>query len=401
MKNKLLCSVLLVALVMNLTACGGGSEGTESSKQFPEPEQESSETVTNDILVNLAEADEAMREQASLMLQNLELKEYLDESINLINTEEWFQTMMPNLQEGYRNYFLQKDGQPVLYIQAGYNQGGESTAKVWYLGEQVRALKKEGNTLQLLETQMVEGNYQGAFESWTLNGETGDIYHETGTFGNGVITGEYEISIHEGTQGSDLFSLWSNKEGMSYTTYNGTFDERGISTLKQPSDKRIASLLSGTEYNSCIVYAIDVNDCLFEGLAEGEEPATYVFGIEKMGWEICPLFAEEESEFTGYKRNGGTLPKEKVVSKPAAQTTTQQSVPQPQQEQAPQEQPGQEQAPQQSVPAPAPSQPQQTTPPVGNDIGNSGNGDSDNGDSGNDNVVGGDDGDVEWSDSVL
>lgn len=407
MKMKLLCSVVLVTLVVSLVACGGGSGGTEASKQFMESEQESTETVTNDkpameetgeftaeeyqglaqqyqeqglirkqrdvleksyrlygdlaafemlqtISVNLADEDEAVREQANLMFQNLELKEYLDESINLISTEKWFQTMMPNLQEGYRSYFLQKGGQTVLYIQAGYTRTGEVSAKVWYLGEQVRVLRREGNTLQLLETRMAEGNYRGAFESWTLDGETGDIYHETGTFGNGVITGEYEISIHEGAQGSDLFSLWSNREGMSYTTYNGTFDDRGISTLEQPAENKMASLLSGTEYDSCIVYAIDVNDCLFEGLTEGETPATYVFSIEKMGWELFPDDQNNgkdnrgNSGMTDYRRNRGTLPKDKVVTKPATQTPAQQPVPQ--------EQP--QQTPQQSAPAPTPSKPQ-------------------------------------------
>ncbi len=474
MRKKFLCSTMLVAFALHLVACGDGSDETATSQQgqivdFMSESSTTDENVASEsqsgkdleeltaedywalaeqyreqglirkqrdvleksyrlygdstafetlqtINVNLEEEDASVQEQANLMLQNLELQEYLSESINLISTEEWFKTMMPKLYEGNRNYFLQKDGQTALYIQAGYTQSGEPFTKVWYLGEQAKVLRKEGDAVQLLVTQIEDGNYQGAFESWTLDGSTGDIYHETGTFGNSVLTGDYMIAIHEGTESSDLFSMWSNKEGMKYTTYNGHFNEQGISTLEQPTAKKIASLIADTEYNSCIVYAIDVNDCLFEGLAEGEEPATYVFGIEKMGWEMYPSFTvyepvedaqvkndgttdaeqinidlqvrvfdgelqiyqngtwvgmgsveeyiqadpfqiyennrpiigevandsvENGRSVLGYKRSGGTIPKDKVVTKPATQKPAQQEQPQ--------------QTPQQTTPTPAPT----------------------------------------------
>lgn len=525
MKKKLLCGAVLVALTLNLVACGDGSDDTGASQHvmdlIPESsvtdEKETTEVQTDEnadaegneltaedyltlaeqykeqglirkqrdvleksyrlygdqaafdslqsISVNLEEEDGVIQEQANLMLQNLELVDYLGESVNLISTNEWMDTMMPKLYEGTRSYFLQKGGQTVLFIQVGYSQVGEPIAKVWYLGEQVRVLRREGSTVQLLETGMADGNYQGAFTSWTLEGSTGNIYQETGTFGNGVLTGDYTIAIHEGTEGSDIFSLWNNKEGMKYTTYDGHFNEQGISTLEQPAAKKIASLISDTEYNSCIVYAIDVKDCLFEGLAEGEEPATYVFGIEKMGWESIPSFTvyepvsdtqtstEEEKKTDiqvrvfdgelqiyqsgkwigmgsveeymkadpflayennrqnadensgenlnalGHRRAGGTIPKDKVVTKPATQTPAQQQQPQ----QTPQQQQPQQQAPQQSAPAP--------TPPTNNGNGNSNNGNTnsgnsnggnaDSGNTGGDTGNGGNETDVEWTPDML
>lgn len=265
------------------------------------------------ISVNLEEEDAAVAELANVMLQNLELEEYLDESINLITTAEWMETMMPKLYEGRRNYFLQKDGKTVLYIQAGY-EAGAACSTVWYLGEQVRVLRKMDNAVQLLTTQMADGNYQGAFESWTCDGNSGDIYHETGTFGNDVLTGEYTMAIHEGTEESELFFLWKNRKGMQYTTYHGSFDEQGHCTLEQPNAGRIASLIENTEYNTCIVYAVDVNDCLFEGLTEGMNPAAYVFGIEKMGWKAYPSFeVYEVTEDTETKKQQSTDIKVRVL----------------------------------------------------------------------------------------
>lgn len=249
------------------------------------------------ISVNLEEEDGNVKEQTSLMLQNLELEEYLGESINLISTDEWFDTMMPKLYEGSRSYFLQRNGETVLLVQAGYDQTGEPFSDVWYLGDTVKVLRHSNNAVQLLISGMEDGVYQGAFESWLCDGNTGDIYHETGTFANGVLTGDYTMAIHDGSEASEVFSLWSNKEGMEYTTYTGNFDEQGVTTLEQPAAKKIASLIKNTDYSTCVVYAYDENNsrnCLFEGVGEDVDTATYTFGIEAMGWKLMPAFETYE-----------------------------------------------------------------------------------------------------------
>ena len=49
--------------------------------------------------VNLEEETEEIRSRAQEMLNDLELPEYLDESVNLIDSGDWFSTMMPKLKE--------------------------------------------------------------------------------------------------------------------------------------------------------------------------------------------------------------------------------------------------------------------------------------------------------------
>lgn len=256
--------------------------------------------ILQTISVNLEEEDASIQQEAALMLQNLELAEYLDESINLISSSGWFSTMMPKLYEGSRSYFMQRDGETVLFVQAGYNENGTTYSKVWYTGnqEEITLLQQIGNTVQLMRTQMAEGAYQGSFESWLCDGSTGDIYHEQGSFNNGLLTGDYTAAVHRGTEGSDVFSLWSNREGMEYTTYTGSFDEQGRTTVEQPSEKNIRALIADSDDSTCVIYAYDESgdNCLFTGLPEGADPAAYVFDAANMGWKAYPEFAPYEVE---------------------------------------------------------------------------------------------------------
>lgn len=236
MKKKLIYSVaLLAALTVGITACGSKEANVtteeQTSAQTEETPAQTEETaeepeVSPEEPRDLAEVDENIREQGMLMLQNLELAEYLDESINLIATEEWFRTMMDGATEGSRNYYVQRDGETVLTIQAGYDEAGESYARVCYFGEQVRVLQRKGNAVQLLTTQLEDEKYEGAYEVWTCDGDTGSIYQEKGSFAEGVLTGEYTLKVHEGEASGEVFSLWSNREGMKYTTYTGTYEEQ-------------------------------------------------------------------------------------------------------------------------------------------------------------------------------
>lgn len=254
-------------------------------------DQQAFETLQT-ISVNLEEEDEDITEQAKLMLQNLELEEYLNESIQLISTEEWFRAMMPKLYEGSRAYFLQREGETVLFLQVGYDDNKVPYADVWFLGEQAKVLRYSENAVQLLSTGYQNGKYHGAFESWLCDGNTGDIIHETGTFTEGVLSGDYTGAIHKGTEAGEVYSLWSNRESMAYTSYSGHFDEQGMTTLEQPAADKIKKLIKNTDYSTCVVYAYDEDkkNCLFAGLAEGVEAAVFAFDTEAMGWRTIPSF---------------------------------------------------------------------------------------------------------------
>lgn len=79
--------------------------------------------------VNLEEETEEIRSRAQEMLNDLELPEYLDESVNLIDSGDWFSTMMPKLKEGQRSYYLERDAQPLFYAQVGYTGEGQRFPK--------------------------------------------------------------------------------------------------------------------------------------------------------------------------------------------------------------------------------------------------------------------------------
>ena len=269
--------------------------------------------LLQDIAVNLAEEDASVVSEAETMLQNLELPEYLDESVNLISTSEWMNTMMPKLYEGQRTYFLKRDGQRVLTIQAGYDETGTAYSNVWYVSadNQLTLLQYQDNTVRLLQAVLADGVYSDAFEAWYVDGTKNVIRHEQGTLANGVLTGDYTAAVYlsELSAASELFSLWSNREGMEYVTFAGNFDEQGRTTLEQPSEDNLAALTEDSESKNCVVYAYDEakENCLYRILEEGTEPLEYSFDTTMMDFVNYPDLNEYEVEETaqsGEKADG-------------------------------------------------------------------------------------------------
>lgn len=299
-----------------------------------------------DISVNLEEETENIRSCAQEMQNNLELTEYLNESVNLIDSEDWFTTMMPKLKEGQRNYYLERDSQPLLYVQVGYTEAGQCFSKVWYTGSDAkRFLSQEGTTIRMVtvtaagaETEAADpaetGNpdavqetattearalessateisettvpladtlesmndWNGTFESWSVDSATGSITHEQGTMQNGVLTGDYTCNIHTGEGGLDMYSLWNNREGMEYITYTGSFDSEGKILTEQPSEEIKKKLLEGTGYTDLILYAYDASgeNCLWQGIGAEMSAADYRFGGEMIGLENRPEYTSYE-----------------------------------------------------------------------------------------------------------
>lgn len=293
-----------------------------------------------EIVVNLAEEDADISSEARTMLQNLEIAEYQSESVHMIASEEWFAAMMPKLAQGVRNYFLQDNGQLKLFIRAGYDQEGNPFSQVWYYGEsgQVTFLSQVGSMVQMIETSLADGNYNGDFISWTVDSASGDIRKEQGTFANGIYTGDYTAELHSGETGGDPFDLWSNRENMQYTVYTGHFDEQGKTTLEQPGAENLAALVEGTSYDTCVVYAYDEaeENGLYAGIPEGAQAAGYVFGIADAGLAEAPVFtaydvaeAEENNEdAAGNGNNADDENGEGAVSGTGNDSSSQSEIPQ-------------------------------------------------------------------------
>ncbi|MCR5754648.1 MAG: hypothetical protein K6G30_07550, partial [Acetatifactor sp.] len=246
------------------------------------------------IAVNLAEEEDEIAREGSLMLQNLELDEYLDESINLITAPEWIQTMMPKLFEGKRTYFITKDDRVILTIEVGYDANGNTYSNIWFAGadDAVKVLQYQNNAVQLLQTKYKDGNYDGEFTLWNCDGNTGAVICQKGTFSAGAFHGEFEERVHTGDAAGDLYALWCNRETLEYTEYLGNFDEAGKTTLEQPTEQQMKALVGDAAEGFCQVYAYDSSKkkCLFTLLAK-ESAESYAFTATGMG---VPAFTEPE-----------------------------------------------------------------------------------------------------------
>ena len=292
--------------------------------------------------VNLEEETEEIRSRAQEMLNDLELPEYLDESVNLIDSGDWFSTMMPKLKEGQRSYYLERDAQPLFYAQVGYTGEGQHFSKVWYTGSETkRFLSQEGTIIRLVtvtstvvedpastagtdttaETADIQdtatpraatpadmGAWNGTFESWSVDCATGSITHEQGTMQKGVLTGDYTCDVHAGEGGLDAFSLWNNREGMEYITYTGSFDSEGKALVEQPSEEIRKKLLEGTDDTDLILYASDATgeNCLWQGTGAEISVADYRFGGELIGLETRPEYTSYEVPETMAADDNGT-----------------------------------------------------------------------------------------------
>lgn len=292
--------------------------------------------------VNLEEETEEIRSRAQEMLNDLELPEYLDESVNLIDSGDWFSTMMPKLKEGQRSYYLERDAQPLFYAQVGYTGEGQRFSKVWYTGSETkRFLSQEGTIIRLVtvtstvvedpastagtdttaETADIQDTatpraatpadmdaWNGTLEAWNVDCATGSITHEQGTMQKGVLTGDYTCDVHAGEGGLDAFSLWNNREGMEYITYTGSFDSEGKALVEQPSEEIRKKLLEGTDDTDLILYAYDATgeNCLWQGTGAETSVADYRFGGELIGLEARPEYTSYEVPETMATDDDGT-----------------------------------------------------------------------------------------------
>lgn len=268
MRRKYKYGVLVCALTAAVL-CGCGST----------PVQEETTAVT-EAQTTAAQKTE-LEQMAELMKQNLELPEYFNEAVNLMASEEWSKAVT-------EDYTLSDEQGVRMFIQAD-----EGTSAVWFYKEDATLmLKKSKELFYVMETAP---GYNGAFTAWILNPQTGDIFHEAGTFTEGVLTGEYTVNVSRGTESSELFSLWNNRETMEYTTYYGNFDVQGRTTVKQLKD---------TEK---IVYAYNETGEKYLYAESSDKTAeTAVFTVKTIGLDEMP-----EQEVFMLRQHGAAVKEEK------------------------------------------------------------------------------------------
>jgi uncharacterized membrane protein YgcG len=209
------------------------------------------------ISVNLEEESKELRDRVNLLVQDLITPEFRTEAAaDLIDTS-WMPHMMPKLKQGRRIYYQDfDDGTTKLVLEVGYHPSGTAYTNLWHIekGTDLSAIFYTPDSVQLLSSRLEDGQYQGEFQSYLTIASTGDVYHETGTFRDGILTGNYTAEVHFGTQSADLFALFSSRETIDKTLYMGYFSTEGTTTEPQDTDKEL-TFKRGSKEDNYVIYA--------------------------------------------------------------------------------------------------------------------------------------------------
>ncbi len=237
--------------------------------------------LLQELTVNAAEEEE-IAAQLDLLIQNLDIPEYANESISMLFSEEWFQAMKPTTNVGKRSYYREKED-ATLYVEVGFNEQNQRMTSIWKnKGNELLVIQQTPDSIQSMKTGLQNGKYHGDFELWTCVASSGDVMHEKGTFQEGVCVGPYTADIKWGKAEADIMSLWMMKEDMKFQTYTGDFGKEGYTTLEQPTD-----LVQGEK---SIVYAFDSKKQKYLYVDAGKSQSDYVFSHATMGIKDCPTY---------------------------------------------------------------------------------------------------------------
>lgn len=257
-KNIRNICVLGVALMLTFSGCGDGQMTAETLNPEPletglpedeitasrEIEQLEAENAQRDVVklycnareMNGEESPEA-EEMIKTLYQNMELEEYLGEAIHAVTNETWYDVLTDGMIEGSRTYTMQKGEELLLLVQIGYRMEGQPYSSVCYFDNDagsIRVLQQEDSKVQLVQAGVKDGVYDGAFELLRIDSATGEILRESGTYANGIRTGEYTTEVRKGTGEGDAFDLWSMRDEFAYESSTRNYDQDGNEIEETP-----------------------------------------------------------------------------------------------------------------------------------------------------------------------
>lgn len=260
----------------------------------------------NEIYVNAEEENEEVRE----MLDTL--AEYFAEAVNtsdyskvirLIESEEWYKTIMPFVRAGYRNYYSTSECILDLLVRTGYSNTGEHENRIYCIGKgegknKGIILKQDGDIIsiyieetdeELKLTDILNDNGLKTYTLIRINTLEGTVETETGNLKNGVYTGDYYASLVKGDYKS-AYELYLNKDNLTGEYYKGSFDENGKSIVEKPSDNNIAAFAKAAGTDTVVVYAYNdkKNKCLYKGITKEQATAGFSFGYQEIEMEQVP-----------------------------------------------------------------------------------------------------------------
>lgn len=185
--------------------------------------------ILEGLYINLNEEEESVRDVAGYLRQYMGEEETLNEAIHLAEDAAWFKKMMPRLMEGFRNYFLVNGDGENFVVRTGYEDGTRFVSS-WLIDEsnKITAMRYHNGTVEVMSTIIKDGRYEGEFTYWMLEGNTGNIIKESGTFVSDEYAGEYALDIYEGDSAGDPFDMWNNRENVDYASYTVNIEDGNI-----------------------------------------------------------------------------------------------------------------------------------------------------------------------------
>lgn len=287
MKKKAGYIIATMLLSAMLSGCGDGSDEKQSEvlndrDVRTESTAEAAETATE--TEQEAQPDMAAIEQnLKQLLVLLQATNNQQEIMELLAEEGWYSPFLPVSESGSESYQSQEDaGNTTLTVTAGYDQTGSVFVRAWYLyGEgYVQYLERTKEALRIADMSVRDGLYQGEFDIWFCRADKASIYHEKGTFVNGICVGEYTAQVYEGEESADLIELWASRKALNMLTFTGTFTEEGIAETKQPKEIEGAVALAYARQRRAYL------------LADSQvEAGQLVFGCSQLGLKAYPGFA--------------------------------------------------------------------------------------------------------------
>lgn len=268
--------------------------------------------LLNDITVNIEEESDGIKAEAERLLSNISTPEYLNEAAGMLLGDDWQSLMMPKLREGSRRYYMADEtGKITFCFEVGYDEAGEKYSSVWYVADDgsISSMMRREDSLQMLTSDLVDGKYQGAFEAWLCMAGSGNVYHEMGSFENGVCSGDYTAQVSYGHEASDLFALWSSREDMDMTEYTGAFADGGITTVSQIDSSQRNVVKDGNDEENYIVYAYtsDKNGYLFLNVPEEAAADSFVFDYSVLGMMSYPEITPYEPQIQNDSQSQGQM----------------------------------------------------------------------------------------------
>lgn len=189
----------------------------------------------NGIVVDAQADTQAVSQRVEGLFRLLQQQD-TDGAVAAVLEDGWFDVLKPRASAGTRKYrYASQGAAPQMKLEVGYSADGSATTRLWFMQENgaVTFIKRDANLLTVAQLQADNGGYTGAFEVQTCQASTGQVYVDSGTVSNGVLTGAYTAQVATGEGPAELTALWYGRGERGKTAFTGAFDDAGHTTVAQ------------------------------------------------------------------------------------------------------------------------------------------------------------------------